>query len=395
MLQTKISVIVPVYNGVPYLEKCLESIVKQTYPYLQIILVDDGSTDSSGKICDFYAERDSRIEVFHTDNRGLVAARKLGLAHAEGEYAGFVDGDDYIEADMYETLLNEILKSGADFVHTGFIRETGGFRETVLSFKEGVYELPDSETREKFLEEFVLGEENNCRISYSIWSKLYKRDLIQNSYALVKDNQQYGEDLLSLCFCILQSRRISLGRHALYHYAVKEKSMSHLQGRKYALKEVELCGNLIQTIYGYDKKLYTNLEESLYGYIARKLLTVLEKINISLAVPRFYFRNIVKLTGKRVVIYGAGGVGRDYYTQMSRCKEIELIAWVDSDWGRIRYGTVDISDPDRLDEYIFDKIIIAVRERKMAEEIRNMLLMQGQPEEKILWEKPGNIFCSE
>ena len=99
----KITVIVPVYNAEPYLPQCIESILRQTYPNLQIILVDDGSTDGSGMICDKYAGMDGRIEVYHTENRGLVAARKLGIRCSTGKYVGFVDADDYIDPEMYET----------------------------------------------------------------------------------------------------------------------------------------------------------------------------------------------------------------------------------------------------------------------------------------------------
>ena len=100
MLRTvgkKISIIIPVYNAEPYLIKCLNSIISQSYSDLQIIIIDDGSNDNSGKICDRYALEDRRIEVFHTTNQGSVAARKLGIKHAAGEYIGFVDADDYID----------------------------------------------------------------------------------------------------------------------------------------------------------------------------------------------------------------------------------------------------------------------------------------------------------
>lgn len=115
-----ISVIVPVYNIEHYISECLESILNQTYTDLQIIIIDDGSTDGSGKICDEYAKKDKRIQVIHTDNYGPGHARKEGLQYARGEYVGFVDGDDRIQPQMYEELLREIEETGADFVHFGY-----------------------------------------------------------------------------------------------------------------------------------------------------------------------------------------------------------------------------------------------------------------------------------
>lgn len=115
-----ISVIVPIYQVKEYLHKCITSIINQKYKNLQIILVDDGSTDGSETICDEYAKIDKRITVIHRDNGGLVRARKTGLEYAKGDYVGFVDGDDYIDEEMYAYLYEEIIKGKADMVHTPF-----------------------------------------------------------------------------------------------------------------------------------------------------------------------------------------------------------------------------------------------------------------------------------
>ena len=100
-----ISVIVPVYNVEKYLKTCLDSIIAQTESDLEILLIDDGSSDDSGKICDEYSIKDQRIRVFHTDNRGVSAARNLGLLESKGDYIGFVDSDDWIEPTMYEEII--------------------------------------------------------------------------------------------------------------------------------------------------------------------------------------------------------------------------------------------------------------------------------------------------
>ena len=112
--EPKISVIVPVYKVEPYLRKCLDSIINQTYRNLQIILVDDGSPDNCGAICDEYASKDSRIEVIHQENGGVSAARNAGLKLAAGDYIGWVDSDDWIEPDMYAYMLENMQKYEAD-----------------------------------------------------------------------------------------------------------------------------------------------------------------------------------------------------------------------------------------------------------------------------------------
>ena len=124
-----ISVIVPVYNVAEYLSRCVDSILAQSYENLQIILVDDGSTDDSGKICEEYAKKDARIQVIHQNNGGLSSARNAGLDLASGEYIGFVDSDDWIEPEMYAEMLARMEKYDAQLVCAGRCDVDGGTGE--------------------------------------------------------------------------------------------------------------------------------------------------------------------------------------------------------------------------------------------------------------------------
>lgn len=114
-----ISVIIPVYNIEKYLERCVDSVCNQTYQNIEVLLVDDGSTDSSGKLCEQLAQKDDRIKVFHKENGGSSSARNLGLSNAKGEYVGFVDSDDYISEDMYELLYEAAVEYSTDIVQVG------------------------------------------------------------------------------------------------------------------------------------------------------------------------------------------------------------------------------------------------------------------------------------
>ena len=116
---SKISVIVPVYKVEPYIRKCVDSILGQTFSDIQVILVDDGSPDQCGKICDEYAKQDKRVEVIHKENGGLSDARNAGVPYAKGEYIIFLDSDDYIEKDMLEYMYTRIQDSGADMATCG------------------------------------------------------------------------------------------------------------------------------------------------------------------------------------------------------------------------------------------------------------------------------------
>ena len=117
------------YNAEPYLKDCLDSVTGQTYRNLEIILIDDGSTDGSGAICDAYAAKDSRIQAFHQENSGAAVARNAGLAAANGEWIGFVDSDDYIDPDQYAYLLDLARRHGADIAQCGMIFEAEGVQK--------------------------------------------------------------------------------------------------------------------------------------------------------------------------------------------------------------------------------------------------------------------------
>lgn len=392
MMLKKITIIVPVYNVKPYLSKCVESILAQTYTKLQVLLIDDGSNDGSEEICDQYAKMDRRIEVVHTANRGLVAARKMGLEHSVGDYIGFVDGDDYIEPNMFEILLSEMTGCDADFVNMGYIRERKEESINVFGEENKLYNLGSLKEREEFLINHVFRAEKRNFFNYSIWSKLYKRDLIKSCYFLLRDDQQYGEDVLNLCLCILQSSRIKQSDYHLYHYVVKDNSMSHLPNLEYMIKEKELIGNVAAVIQKYDGQIFADLKKHISYYGNKKLFDIFRNMHPNTHISNFYLEDIKDLRGKKIAVYGAGEVGRDYYAQLCRYRDIEIVAWFDSNWEKYKYEYADVEGVECIGNYDFEKVIIAINSEITAQEIKNTLLMAGQPEEKIVWRKPANIL---
>lgn len=205
--EEKISVIVPVYQVENYLPRCLDSILAQSYSNLEIILVDDGSQDRSGKICDQYAKQDNRIHVIHQTNQGVSAARNAGLAVATGDWIGFVDGDDWIEPNMYSYLLELANSYHSSFVQCGFFLEYSTQKEKAYT--------PDSVLCLKL-------EENSCLnwlykyFSYSLWCKLFRR----RNIAELKFDPAYqiGEDLLFNLNFLSQCGEIVIGNKVGYHY---------------------------------------------------------------------------------------------------------------------------------------------------------------------------------
>ena len=216
--QPLISVIVPIYNVEKYLRKCVNSILNQTYMNLEVILVDDGSTDNSPAICDEYAKEDDRVIVVHKANGGLSSSRNAGLDICRGSYIGFVDGDDYIEPNMYQDLLravqNEVGVIGVTAI--AIESESGHIRQFV-------HENASDESKKIYIESLLLHKGD-----VSVWSKLFPRDII-GSHRF--DETKLNEDLL---FVFDIEKNIKKLRYTLkvgYHYVIHDGSISRSFGK--------------------------------------------------------------------------------------------------------------------------------------------------------------------
>lgn len=221
----KVSLIIPVYNSEKYLAKCLKSACNQTYRNMEIICVDDGSTDASGRIVDEFAARDARIVAIHQKNQGESAARNRGLQIASGEYIGFMDCDDWIESDMYESLVTELEKEDADIAISGWFKDTD--RESIPIKNEK--EVEDKVfTRDKLLK--YLYERDSYREFAYMWDKLYKRELLfdSNSALILFDSQLIlGGDVLYLGRVALNVKKAVYMDKPFYHYLQRQDSGCH------------------------------------------------------------------------------------------------------------------------------------------------------------------------
>lgn len=216
----RISVIVAAYNIEEYLPRCLDSLLAQTYPFLQIIVVDDGSLDSTGEICDRYAAEHTQIQVIHRKNGGLSAARNTGLAVADGEYIGYVDGDDWVEPHMYESMLYACEKQGADLAICSY-REIGN-EEFENSFSGEEYVMSGDEA----LEVYVC-DNRSYHIYNSVWSKLFKRELVEG--VLFPEGKK-SEDILYTTHALLHSSTCVFLDTPFYNYVVNREGSIMNQG---------------------------------------------------------------------------------------------------------------------------------------------------------------------
>ena len=220
-----ISIIVPIYNVEKYLHQCLQSIINQSFSDIEIILINDGSTDGCYDICEEYKKRDSRIVVVHKENSGLVNARKTGISYAHGDYIAYVDADDWIEPNMFERMYQIMIKQSVDIVMCGRYEDTGKVSKSVYhEMKEGKYDkqaLLNSVYPRLILDDTFI----ELGLIPSIWDKLYKRDLIIMCQELVDDRIVMGEDAACVYPCLINANSIYIIHECLYHYRQTTSSM--------------------------------------------------------------------------------------------------------------------------------------------------------------------------
>lgn len=215
----KITVIVPVYNVETYLDKCINSIVEQTYKNLEILLVDDGSQDRSPQICDKWAQEDKRIKVIHKKNGGVSSARNAGLDNSRGEYIAFVDADDYIDRNMYEILYNEIMDHHADAASCGMVRESkNGYKEVWGDENSAAETVCGSEWLK------TVGEANGI-LPVHTGNKLYAKRVL--SHIRFDTSFKYAEDTLFNFEAAKNIKKIVVHNVPRYHYTNNETSASN------------------------------------------------------------------------------------------------------------------------------------------------------------------------
>lgn len=223
MMKTKVSVIVPVYNVVNYLQQSIDSILNQTYNNLQIILVDDGSTDGSSQLVDFIKDQDNRVEVIHKKNEGLSEARNIGMSFAKGEYVYFFDSDDLVENNLIEDAVNFLEKNMADFVTFthDFFDESDQYYQGQVNNSE--YKVSRLVSNEELISRLLVG-----KVRVSAWSYVFRKKIFTDAGIEFQKGKKY-EDNDTTPLIILASRRSGILQSKskpYYHYRKRSSSIT-------------------------------------------------------------------------------------------------------------------------------------------------------------------------
>lgn len=263
MTEPRISVIIPVYNVEAYLRRCLDSVINQHYADIEIILVDDGSSDNSGDICDEYASKDDRIRVIHQENMGLYGARNTGLAAAVGEYISFIDSDDWIEAGTYACMIQIIDSYYPDIIRFGFKKVLNGknVMEKKMPYREGIYEGTDIwELQLDTISNESMLDYKKTRI-LSACSNLYKRELIMNQgICFMSEREILNEDYLFVLQVSMSAESIYISDKSFYCYDTREGSITMSYRKNMVSRKKKLFHMYCQSLNTDDKHVRIRLK---------------------------------------------------------------------------------------------------------------------------------------
>ena len=371
-----LTIIIPVYNTKKYLRKCLDSVIYQSYKDVEIICIDDGSTDGSSKILDEYAALDFRIRLIQKQNGGLVSVRKLGVSEAKGQYIGFVDSDDWIDAIMYERLCDSARKHDADMVSSSYWQEGAYSNISRDAVSAGVYEGREMDA---LRDHAILNiEKHDKGLIGSLCTKIFRTSILKEVMPKIPLDIKVSEDKVTSLTFLLECSRVVILDEAYYHYFINQDSMFHVDDPDYLLN--------YDTVYKYFKSLYShknftdNMRTQAELYIVQFLI---KGINTQLG---FSFKNLMWIDpnwmeeprlGKRVAIYGQGELAKTYERHLITNSNKTFAGYIDE---------------QGIGSDLCDSIVIAIKNKEAAMKSKEKLKAIGIDDCKIFWFKQDEIF---
>lgn len=378
----KLGIVVPIFNAELYLTQCIDSILGQTYTDFEVALIDDGSTDHSGEICDEFANKDSRVHVIHQENSGKLLARYRGAEILDCEYLTFVDSDDWIDPDTYKKMV-QYFEKGIDVISFQIIRY---FNETyqyvsACSYKEGLYERKN--IRESIFPTMMCdATRSGCGLDPSLANKIIKKELLMGALRAAKHlDISYGDDVAVIYPLMLHAQALMITKENLYYHRQRQGNdiAPYFSDCNFYRKLSTLYEYLKQAMgqeYGFIRQLDYFYEISVKTYL-KKYGDKTERVSYL-----FPFDKISK--GKKIVLYGASKVGQTYYNQIRRLCYAEVVMWVDRSYDFYAdLGVMGVESIQELKDY--DYIVIAISASHVAEEIKHDLVGMGVEKEKIVW----------
>ncbi len=373
-----ITVIIPVYNVREYVEKCVMSVISQTYENIEIICVDDGSTDGSAEVLDKFAKSDSRVHVIHKENGGLVSARKIGTRQATGDYIIHVDGDDYIASTRIENLVKSICQEATDiiFLHGKNIVYSD---KVVYVGEEIEYKLYSTDKLEE-ITSLMLDDNMNLKLHFAMWSTAVRLDILKKCQEMVDDNISNLEDYACIIMCLTMAKTIKIIPECGYYYTNRTGSIT----RNYNNSNYKKYLIAWRFIKNYAEK--TNCWKALESFMIKYTLSSLLYSGYDAFLTSKYdflypFKEIKR--GANIVIYGSGLVGAGIVNYLQYNSHYNLVAWIDENINNQPFQDICVQPIDSILHNQYDYVAIAVKNKKVSNKIWDKLISIGVQEQKI------------
>lgn len=291
MSNPKISVIVPVYNVELYLPRCINSILAQTFTDFELLLIDDGSKDKSGEICDEYAKKDNRIRVFHKENGGVSSARNLGIDNARGKWINFVDSDDWVESDLYSNIMHIIEENNIDLVCWNYFIDKDK-QSTPIAYIDEDLSIKNNDEIIHLLRKAIYGSYNKYihMPDYNmifLCNKIYKTDLLKAADIRFNQTLVRAEDALFNIMYLKQVSHVAITNKCFYHYVMRESSVMHWQDKSLFIK-------LYQSLNAIKNNIDLNDSISVQCFLGRIVGYINEYFSLYLCDPKMSLSELKK-----------------------------------------------------------------------------------------------------
>lgn len=366
------SYVVAAYNIEKYIQECIDSILEQTHCDFELIIVDDGSNDKTGKICDEYAQKDKRVKVIHQVNKGLVRARKVGIEYAKGEYIIFIDGDDWIDKDMGEEIARYIEKYNPDIFISEVVKEYATYSSRIKNYvKKGYYDK--QKIREDIYPIMIYtGKFFEKGLASYITGKAIKRDILLAVKDSVDDRGSWGEGTIFLYSCMLKVNSVVITEDVFYHYRMREDSISlqDMDDSKLVIIYENLLKNIIANNYNIEQFVLQLDYLAMFLFIWKKF-DVFDNDN-----EKFFLFPMVKKESK-IVLYGAWRFGQDFKAYIERKERANIVLWVDKNAEEYRKYGWNVDKPEKILDTEYNYIILATAMNSVAHSMRRALEEMG------------------
>ena len=380
-MMKKLSVIIPLYNNEKYIKQCLESICGQTLSEIDIIVVDDGSTDKSGLIADEFSKSDERITVIHQTNKGLAEARYSGLKVCKTEYATFVDSDDFVLKDSFERAV-EFMNQGVDMIFFEISRYFNDMhvKRECHTLSPGFYD--NNRIKNEVLSKLIWNFKENCRgLEPSQCVRITKKDYLIKRYGEFTERVFYGEDTLMTYPLYLSIRNMVVVPYSYYmhrQYSVERPYINadNFFDEVYCLyKQLNIAfKNHFTLEYDFQKQI-----DFLYMFLIQEKKDHRDPYSLR---DKFLFPFNKTMPSKNIILYGAGNMGHVYYNQLEKIKYCNDVLWVDKNFAY--YEDKRIKNIDEIKGYAADYVVIAIENKEIYNEVVKYLRTFGIEEGKII-----------